>query len=219
MARPPGHGPSYEVKRQEIIDLAAGLFAKNGYAATGIVEIGEAVGLAKGALYYYIKSKENLLVEIQERVLDPLVNIGNQITDVDTSPAVKLRLLSHALLDMIFKRLDHIWVYEHDYKHLTGENLTQMLKRRHEFEGIVRNILISAMNEGIFLKTDPDLCMLQFLNMHNHTYQWLKTDGRWDAEALSKAYCRTLFTGFAGGAFDFISLETEVSRIQTLGGY
>ncbi|RYF44809.1 MAG: TetR/AcrR family transcriptional regulator, partial [Comamonadaceae bacterium] len=52
MARPPGHGPSYEVKRQEIIDLAAGLFAKKGYAATGIVEIGEAVGLAKGALYY-----------------------------------------------------------------------------------------------------------------------------------------------------------------------
>jgi AcrR family transcriptional regulator len=167
MARPPGHGPSYEVKRQEIIDLAAGLFAKKGYAATGIVEIGETVGLAKGALYYYIRSKENLLVEIQERVLDPLVQSANRIAELDTSPAVQLRLLSHAILDMIFTRFE--------------------------------------------------LAMLQFLNMHNHTYQWLNRDLEWDAAYLSKTYCQTLFTGFAGGKFDVTTLEAEVVRIKDLG--
>ncbi|QII07370.1 TetR/AcrR family transcriptional regulator [Rhodococcoides fascians A25f] len=216
MARPPGHGPSYEVKRQEIIDLAAGLFAKNGYAATGIVEIGETVGLAKGALYYYIRSKENLLVEIQERVLDPLVYNANRIAEIDTAPAVKLRLLSHALLDMIFRRLDHIWVYEHDYKHLTGDNLSRMLKRRHEFENIVREMLVAAMEEGTFREADPVLAMLQYLNMHNHTYQWLKPEQRWDAAFLSKTYCKTLFTGFAGGDFDFDTMEAEVARIQAM---
>ncbi|MDT2005462.1 TetR/AcrR family transcriptional regulator [Rhodococcus opacus] len=217
MARPPGHGPSYEVKRQEIIDLAAGLFAKKGYAATGITEIGETVGLAKGALYYYIRSKENLLVEIQERVLDPLVQSANRIAELDTSPAVQLRLLSHAILDMIFTRFDHIWVYEHDYKHLTGENLSRVLERRHEFEKIVRDLVVAGMDEGLFRRADPVLVMLQFLNMHNHTYQWLNRDLEWDAAYLSKTYCQTLFTGFAGGEFDFTTLETEVTRIQALG--
>ncbi|MGH1553825.1 helix-turn-helix domain-containing protein [Streptomyces sp. L7] len=42
-----------------------------GYAATSIGDLGRAVGLAKGALYYYIGSKENLLIEIQSRVLRP----------------------------------------------------------------------------------------------------------------------------------------------------
>ncbi|MGW3483992.1 TetR family transcriptional regulator [Rhodococcus indonesiensis] len=214
MGRPPGHGPEYEVKRQEIIDLAAALFAKNGYAATGVIEIGDTVGLAKGALYYYIRSKENLLVEIQERVLEPLVTSANRIRDLDASPAVKLRLLSETLLTMIFERLDHIWVYEHDYRHLTGKNLSRMLARRHEFENIVRELLIANMDAGIFRADDPTLAMLQFLNLHNHTYQWVKPDSQWDAAYLSRAYCKTLFNGFADSGFDFDALEAEVDRFR-----
>ncbi|WP_030621990.1 TetR/AcrR family transcriptional regulator, partial [Streptomyces fulvoviolaceus] len=68
MPRPPGHGPDFEVRRQKIIDTAAELFARQGYAATSVNDLGRAVGLAKGALYYYIGSKENLLIEIQSRV-------------------------------------------------------------------------------------------------------------------------------------------------------
>lgn len=214
MPRPPGHSPSYEVRRQEIVDLAAVLFARRGYAATGMVEIGDAVGLGKGALYYYIGSKENLLVEIQERVLDPLVASAHRISDLDTAPTVRLRLISRALLDMIFERLDHIWVYEHDYRHLTGENLSRVLIRRREFESIVRGLLVQAMEQGELLAADPMLVTLQFLNLHNHTYQWVRPDGQWDASLLSQTYCRTLFTGFAGGYFDCDDLESEVERIE-----
>lgn len=210
MGRPPGHGPGYEVKKQEIIDIAAGLFARNGYAATGITEIGDAVGLAKGALYYYIRSKEMLLVDIQERVLDPLLSSANTIRHLDTSPPVKLRLLSETLLRIIFERLDHIWVYEHDYRHLTGENLSRMLARRHEFENIVRDLLIDNMDAGVFRREDPTLAMLQFLNLHNHTYQWLKPENRWSADFLSREYCKTLFNGLATSGYDLDSLEAEV---------
>lgn len=215
MARPPGHGPSYEIKRQEIIDIAAKLFSEKGYAATGIVEIGDTVGLAKGALYYYIKSKENLLVEIQERVLDPLLAAAAKIQDLDASPVVKLRLLSEELLTVIFERLDHIWVYEHDYRQLTGDNLTRMLARRHEFETVVRQFLINAMDDGSFVKANPSLVVLQFLNMHNHTYQWVRPEhGEWDAKFLSKTYCATLFTGFSGGTCDLEELEAQAAAYQ-----
>ncbi|WP_194829816.1 TetR/AcrR family transcriptional regulator [Nocardia sp. XZ_19_231] len=214
MARPPGHGPAYEIKRQEIIDTAAALFAAKGYAATGITEIGDTVGLAKGALYYYIKSKENLLVEIQERVLSPLLESARRIQDLEAPSVVKLRLLSEELLNVIFERLDHIWVYEHDYRQLTGDNLTRMLDRREEFEGIVRSMLVAAMAEGTFRQSDPTLAMLQFLNMHNRTYQWVKPNARWDAEYLSRTYCRTLFNGFAEGQCDLDALETDVAAYR-----
>ncbi|MFF3567560.1 TetR/AcrR family transcriptional regulator [Nocardia jiangxiensis] len=215
MPRPPGHGPGYEVKRQEIIDTAAALFAKKGYAATGIVELGDTVGLAKGALYYYIGSKENLLVEIQERVLDPLLVAAARIQESEAAPLVKLRLLSGELLQMIFTRLDHIWVYEHDYRQLTGKNRTRMLQRRQEFEGVVRSLLTAAMDEGAIGETDPTLATLQFLNMHNHTYQWVKLGQDWDAEFLSKTYCATLFNGFAQGACDLAALEADVAAYRS----
>src|SRR5215467_11567177 len=48
-------------KEQEIITVAARLFKEKGYRATTLEDIAAAVGMLKGSLYYYIRSKEELL--------------------------------------------------------------------------------------------------------------------------------------------------------------
>lgn len=210
MPRPPGHGPGYESKRQDIIDQAAALFAKKGYAATGIAEIGEVTGLARGALYYYIGSKENLLVEIQNRVMRPLLVSVRRIVALDADPVLRLRMLSQTLLENILARLDHVWVYEHDYRNLRGANRSRLLRQRREFENLVEELLVAAMDAGSFRKMDPRLATLQFLNMHNHTYQWVKPGGEWDAEFLSREYCTTLISGFRSPDYDIADLEDRM---------
>ncbi|MDT2005566.1 TetR/AcrR family transcriptional regulator [Rhodococcus opacus] len=210
MPRPPGHGPGYEIKRQEIIDTSAALFAKKGYASTGIAELGTATGLARGALYYYIGSKENLLVEIQNRVMRPLLVSVRRIAALDVDPVLRLRMLSQTLLENILARLDHVWVYEHDYRSLKGANRTRLLRQRREFESLVEELLVEAMDDGSFRKLDPRLATLQFLNMHNHTYQWVKPGGDWDAETLSREYCATLISGFRNPTYHVDDLEDRM---------
>ncbi|MEV0904392.1 TetR/AcrR family transcriptional regulator [Streptomyces hokutonensis] len=207
MPRSPGHGPDFEIRRQEIIDKAAALFAKKGYAATGIAEVGDVAGLGRGALYYYMGSKENLLVEIQDRVMRPLLASAHRIAALeDVDPVLRLRMLSQTLLENTLARLDHVWVYKHDYRNLRGANRARLLDQRSEFEEIVEDLLVAAMDDGSFRALDPRLATLQFLNMHNHTYQWVKVDGAWDAQYLSSAYCTTLFRGLGrpGSRFDDI---------------
>jgi AcrR family transcriptional regulator len=220
MARPPGHGPAFEGRRQEIIDQAASLFAQKGYASTGIAELGKAVGLGKGALYHYIGSKENLLVEIQDRVLQPLLARARVIESLDADPLVRLRLLSEALLEAILARLDHIWVYEHDYRHLTGANRKRLVRQRREFEWLLQGLLEEAIEEGSLRRTDPRLAALQFLNLHNHTYQWARTtDPSWTAARLSGEYCRTLFGGLATDPATVDGLEERAAGYRaTLAG-
>jgi AcrR family transcriptional regulator len=211
MPRPPGHGPGYEIKRQEIIDQAAALFAKQGYAATGIAELVEVTGVARGALYYYIGSKENLLVEIQDRVMRPLLVSARKIAALDEEdPVLRLRMLSQSLLENLMVRLDHVWVYEHDYRNLHGTNRARLMRQRREFEKIIEDTLIAAMDVGSFRKLDSRLAMLQFLNMHNHTYQWVKPGGAWDAEFLSRAYCTTLISGFRSPDYQDDDLEDRM---------
>ncbi|KPI11538.1 transcriptional regulator, TetR family [Actinobacteria bacterium OK074] len=200
MPRPPGHGPGFEVRRQKIIDIAASLFARQGYAATSINDLGRAVGLAKGALYYYIGSKEHLLVEIQSRVMGPLLGRAREIAALEADPLLRLRLLSESLLTIIFRRLDHIWVYEHDYRSLSGQELETLLGQRSDFEALVTGLLTEAVEQGSFQVTELRLATLQFLNLHNHTYQWVRPEGQWDAAFLSGEYCGTLFRGFAAPA-------------------
>jgi AcrR family transcriptional regulator len=217
VARPPGHGPGYETRRQEIIDAAATLFAEKGYTATGTAELCVAVGLGKGALYHYIGSKENLLVEIQDRVLVPLLAKARTITSLsDEEPLVRLRLLSQALLEIIFARVDHIWVYEHDYRHVTGPNRKRLVGQRREFESLVRDLIGEAMDDGALRTVDLRLASLQFLNLHNHTYQWAHTAAAgWTPARLAAEYCATMFLGLASGPFSVADLEEKALRAST----
>ena len=214
MARPPGHGPDFERRRQAIIDQAAALFATKGYAATGISDICRQVQLGKGALYHYIGSKENLLVEIQNRVLAPLLRETEQINAIDVSAMVRLRVLSQYLLTVIFKRLDHIWVYEHDYRHLSKPNRARVLAQRHAFEDMVRSMLEEAMDAGDLTRADPKLAMLQFLNLHNHTFQWARPNLPWSPSDLSGVYYHTLMIGFGAEPATVRQAESAAGRIM-----
>jgi len=211
--RPPGHGPDFEQRRLDILDTAAELFAEKGYAATGIADLCTAVGLGKGALYYYIGSKEKLLVEIQNRVLEPLLASTAAIVALDAPATVRLRLLSENLLSVILHRLTDIWVYEHDYRHLTGENRVQVVAQRRQFETMLSSVLEEAMDAGDLAPTDPKLATLQFLNLHNHTYQWARADMPWSTADLATVYFRTLMLGFGAKASAVRRAETAASRI------
>lgn len=213
MPRPPGHGPDFDRRRQAIVDQAAALFATKGYAATGISDICRQVKLGKGALYHYIGSKENLLVEIQNRVLAPLLNETERINAIGVSAIVRLRVLSQYLLTVIFERLDHIWVYEHDYRHLSKPNRARILRQRHAFEDMVRSMLEEAMEDGDLTAADPKLAMLQFLNMHNHTYQWARPGLPWSPSDLSAVYYRTLMLGFGAKPATVRRAESAAGRI------
>ena len=47
-----------------MVDAAAELFYQRGYASTTVIDISEALNITKGTLYYYVKSKEDLLFAI-----------------------------------------------------------------------------------------------------------------------------------------------------------
>lgn len=209
MARPRGSTAEFDARRQAIIDEAAKLFARRSYAATGVSEIGDAVNLGRGSLYHYIGSKENLLVAIQDRVLSPLLESAARIHAGDEPAMVKLRLLSQTLMEVILSSPDHIWVYEHEHRSLTGDNRVRFRNRRIEFEVIVTEVIDEASATGALRVDDLRLATLQFLNLHNHTNKWAKPGMKWEASDLSKAYFRTLMLG-QGAA------ESTVEEVERL---
>jgi TetR/AcrR family transcriptional regulator, cholesterol catabolism regulator len=53
-----------ENSEQRILDAATHLFATRGYAATGIRHIADEVGVTSAALYYYARTKDDLLLSV-----------------------------------------------------------------------------------------------------------------------------------------------------------
>lgn len=78
-------------RKNEILDAAEMLFTTKGYNKTTIIDILEAVGIAKGTFYYYFKSKEEVMEGIIKRVVDNDVVAAKRISlDKTLTPVQKI---------------------------------------------------------------------------------------------------------------------------------
>ncbi|HYH31026.1 MAG TPA: helix-turn-helix domain-containing protein [Pseudonocardia sp.] len=82
--------------REEIRAVAMELFARNGYAQTSLRQIAERLDITKAALYYHFPSKEDLLAELAQPMVDDLEEFLGRARDLgpDDAPAVLERNLA-----------------------------------------------------------------------------------------------------------------------------
>jgi TetR/AcrR family transcriptional regulator, cholesterol catabolism regulator len=185
----------WELRRQAIIDTSARVFARQGYHATGIMELCTANDLGKGALYHYIGSKEELLAGIHDRVMDEVLLGGDRVAAAGGKPSEQLAMLGDELLDVIHRYPDHVWVFLHEFPALTGERAEQFRVRRQQYERQIEEVLRDGVTSGEFRDIDPWLTARAWLGMHNYTYLWLKPGGRLTARSVAKPFADIFMQG------------------------
>ena len=84
----------------EIVDAATTLFRQEGSTASIAGDIAGEVGMYKGSLYHYIKSKEDLLTAVVHEPADQIL-ADVRLTAQDVSSSEKVRLLIRSLLSML----------------------------------------------------------------------------------------------------------------------
>src|SRR5690606_10953514 len=86
-----GRLPQMTDRKHQIIEVALRCFADKGYQNSSIEEIADSHGMAKGSLYFYFKSKEDLLVSICKHHFDLMMKDYRLIMeDEGISPRDKL---------------------------------------------------------------------------------------------------------------------------------
>ena len=85
-----------EERKEEILDAAEKLFAAKGFDNTSTGDILDAVGIARGTLYYHFRSKEEILDGVIQRMTDKLVGDAAAIVRKKEFPV--LERLSKAIM-------------------------------------------------------------------------------------------------------------------------
>ena len=191
----PRRNPKWQARLEAIVDTSAGVFARQGYHATGINELCEANDLGKGALYHYIGSKEGLLAAIHDRVMDEVMQGAERVAEAGGSPPAQLEMLGDELLDVIHRYPDHVWVFLHEFPALTGERAASFRTRRQQYEEQVEGVLRAGVESGDFRDLDPWLTARAWLGMHNYTYLWLKPGQRLSARDVAKPFADIFIRG------------------------
>lgn len=87
--RPRNSGRASANPREEILHAASLLFTQQGVAATTISEIAQSVGLRQSSMYYYFKSKEEILAAVMEKNRESLHH-GERLLRADGPVAPRL---------------------------------------------------------------------------------------------------------------------------------
>jgi AcrR family transcriptional regulator len=173
--------------RERILHMAADLFTRNGYHATGVQELGDAVGLGRGALYHHIGSKENLLYQISIRHVYTMVALGEEILAMEIPADEKFRLLSRRLMAIIADNLPEITVFFHEYRSLSRKHRDELIEIRDRFEALWVRILDEGVEQGIF-RPMPPVVVKGVLGLFNYSYVWIEAGGKESPEQIADIF-------------------------------
>jgi TetR/AcrR family transcriptional regulator, cholesterol catabolism regulator len=166
-------------REDQVRAAALRFFKEKGYHATSMRDIAEAVGINKGSLYSYIKSKEDLLIPVFERAQGVLLRQIEEISaDTAASPTERLKRAIHAHVTAVAENLDVLTVYLSEWRQLATESLATNRYQRERYAAMFHQILRDGVDAGEFRPMDTRIVMLGMIGMCNYLFRWYRDDGR-----------------------------------------
>lgn len=180
-----------------IAATATELFARQGYHATGVAELGRAVGLGSGALYHHIGSKEELLFAICRTHLENVLKSGKELLDKDISASEKLRELAREHMRQVAYRTLELRVMLREMDALTGLRKHDMQELRDGVEQVWNEVIRQGIDSGELPHVDPFFTKVA-LGALNYAVLWFHADGPASAEEAGDRIMHMLLAGQTG---------------------
>jgi len=189
-----------EARWEEIVHAAASIFYQKGYEATSLQDIASAVGLLKGSIYYYIKTKEDLLYEIVNRAQS--IYMGTLEEDGETSTAdapERLQAFIHRWMALTAKEREWGLVAEREFSRLSPRRLKIVIGRRDQFSDFVKEILAQGVREGAFDPgVDISVATTAIFELMISSRQWHRPTGRLSLVDIGDWYATFVIRGLGG---------------------
>lgn len=144
-----------KAKRREEISLKAlSVFAKNGFEATSISQLANAVGMSKGTLYEYFASKDDLIITSLSSWVEQMTVGAEQLILGISDPEEKLRTFVQASMAMLDEDPQAIQLMLSATQYLLKDDNVEKLQFLQEatdrFRADITNILLEGVSQHIF---------------------------------------------------------------------
>jgi len=186
-------------REREIVDAAAEIFHRQGYADTSVQDVADAVGILKGSLYYYIDSKEDLLFRMLVEVHEDAKGIIEEVEALDAPPLGKLHEYVRRHIEYNTRNLSKIAVYYHDFGLLTADRRKVIVKQRAMYQDFVIGLIAAAQERGeVDANLDPRLVANAVFGTVNWIYTWYRPGRSATPEQLGELYGELIVNGITG---------------------
>lgn len=147
----------FQKRQRQIINKATKLFMKKGYAQTSMREISKATGIDIRNLYYFIKSKEEILFLVIEMIHQTEIELFEKqgILDID-DPILQLRTVIRELVNFVYHYDREILLLYRESKSLPKRLLKVILARESRVVARIEEILKKGLERKVFQFKDAN---------------------------------------------------------------
>ena len=189
MARP--QSPDYDKRREAILDAAASLYARRGFAGASVADLASACGTSKSLIYHYFPAKDDILYGVMTSHLEDLVDAAETATR-SGDPETRLRALTLAFMHLYAGAEDRHKVLLNELDNLTPARRQEVVAKQRRIiaavELLVRSLRPDRGNVAL------PLTML-FFGMINWTHTWFHAEGPLSPEQLAELAVDLMLNG------------------------
>jgi AcrR family transcriptional regulator len=188
---------SLDDRKQEIVNAAASMFDRNGYANTSMDDIARVVGIAKPTLYHYFHSKEEILTSIHEEFIDLLLEQHDRRAKSGLPPEQMLLGVMEDVMELMESHRGHVRVFFEHHRELPAESRAAIRIKRDRYENALQDTIAKAIGAGTIRDVNPRLATLGVFGMCNWAYQWYRSDGSMRPREIAFQFWDFLLRGLA----------------------
>jgi len=148
------------IRRNQMIKGAVSLFKEKGFHRTTTREIAKASGFSIGTLYEYIRTKEDVLYLVCDRIYDQVQERLHEELDLTEGTLENLRLGIACYFRVMDEMQDEVLVMYQEAKSLSKEALPYVLKKEMEMVGLVETLIRRVVENGVLTLNDKHIRLL-----------------------------------------------------------
>jgi AcrR family transcriptional regulator len=189
---------SGEMRRADLLDAALNVFAEKGYDGASLQDIAERIGILKGSVYYYYKSKEDILFDVVKFVHDLHLENARSLVAAQGDPLDRLRFLLEGHAIFVCRNLDRATVFLREMDRLPPERQAEILGPDHSYQRVFRDAIVAAQKAGqVAAEVNPKLASLWILGALNWLHRWYRPDRSNGPEQVAAQFADQLTRGVA----------------------
>jgi TetR/AcrR family transcriptional regulator, cholesterol catabolism regulator len=189
-------------RREELLAIAAALFAERGFKNTTVRDIAEAAGILSGSLYHHFDSKESMVDELLDSFQTSLFELYDDIVASDASPRHKLEAIVRASFDAIDRNHSEVAIFQNDAAYLaTFDRFDYLVERNARFRELWTGLLVEGVAGGE-LRADLDV-ELVYRFLRDTVWvavRWYRPGGKLSPGDVADQYLAILLDGIAVGS-------------------
>ena len=185
------------VRRGELLDIAAKLFADRGLKATTVRDIADASGILSGSLYHHFDSKESMVDEILRSFLDELFGTYEAILAQKLPPRERFEAVVTASFEALDRHHAAVAIYQNEARLLADqERFGYIRERLAEVKTMWTDLLREGKKDGSFRKDlDVDLAYRFFRDTVWVGVRWYRPGGSTGVDDVTRQYLEIVLDG------------------------